>query len=355
VLDCGSGLTECGNSCVDLRSDASHCGACGKACAGTDACCGGTCASWHHLTSFGDAGADGFDFPCGVAVSADGRTAWVADTLNTRVTVWTASGDAWARETAFGSGPGDAPDQFLYPLALAISADGQTVWVTDVGNGRVSVWTKSGEAWENQTTFGNGSGSDTDQFRLSLGIAVGAEEERVWVADTGNDRISIWAKTEDGWANEITFGGFGFGDGQFRYSSGVALSADEKSAWVSDGDNSRISVWTESGGSWSYQSAFGSFGRATDRDGLYTPQAVSVSPDGRTVWVADSDNHRVSVWGRSDDGWIHQTNFGSGPGSGADQLDSPQALAVSADGQTVWVADSQNNRISVWRKGCPPT
>src|SRR5260221_1304344 len=35
--------TPCAGACVDVRSDASHCGACGNACAGTQECCKGTC------------------------------------------------------------------------------------------------------------------------------------------------------------------------------------------------------------------------------------------------------------------------------------------------------------------------
>ncbi len=41
---CSSGQTECGGTCVDTRSSASHCGACGRACAAGETCEAGTCA-----------------------------------------------------------------------------------------------------------------------------------------------------------------------------------------------------------------------------------------------------------------------------------------------------------------------
>ena len=41
-VDCGSS-TVCGASCVDLTTDSSHCGACGKACKTGEVCAAGTC------------------------------------------------------------------------------------------------------------------------------------------------------------------------------------------------------------------------------------------------------------------------------------------------------------------------
>jgi hypothetical protein len=40
---CGAGRTACGDDCVDVRSDPNHCGGCGIACTGADACQLGTC------------------------------------------------------------------------------------------------------------------------------------------------------------------------------------------------------------------------------------------------------------------------------------------------------------------------
>lgn len=40
----GAGRTSCGGSCVDLTSNASHCGACGRACATGETCATGVCA-----------------------------------------------------------------------------------------------------------------------------------------------------------------------------------------------------------------------------------------------------------------------------------------------------------------------
>ena len=49
--------------------------------------------AWSFTAQFGSAGtSDGnLNWPAGVTVSADGRTAWVADRVNKRISIWTYS------------------------------------------------------------------------------------------------------------------------------------------------------------------------------------------------------------------------------------------------------------------------
>ncbi len=43
VAACAAGRTDCNNSCVDVQTDALHCGACGNACLPSQACAAGSC------------------------------------------------------------------------------------------------------------------------------------------------------------------------------------------------------------------------------------------------------------------------------------------------------------------------
>ena len=80
---------------------------------------------------------------------------------------------------------------------------------------------------------------------------------------------------------------------------------------------------------------------------------MALSGDGRTLYVADSNNNRVSVWARTGPDWTHQSNFGSA-GDGPDQLSYPETLALSGDGRTLYVLDTENHQVSVWGLSCPP-
>jgi hypothetical protein len=152
------------------------------------------------------------------------------------------------------------------------------------------------------------------------------------------------------WSHLTNFGSVGGGADQFTLPNGVAVTPDGQTVWVADALNQRISVWGKSGGTWDHLTNFGSNGGGADQ--LRFPRGVAVAADGQTAWVADTNNQRISVWTKAGSSWSHLTNFGS-TGSGADQLDFPFGVAATPDGQTVWVADSNNNRISVWGLGCP--
>ena len=179
--------------------------------------------------------------PSGIAVSPDGQTVWVADQNNNRISIWTKSGSTWSNLTTFGSS-GSGLDNLDHPAAVEVSADGQTVWVADSSNNRISVWTKSGSSWSNLTTFGS-SGGGVNNFITPIGVAVASDEQTVWVADVGNSRISVWTKSGSTWSNETTFGSDGGGPSNLGHPVGVAVSSDGQTAWVADTNNFRVSIW----------------------------------------------------------------------------------------------------------------
>ena len=80
---------------------------------------------------------------------------------------------------------------------------------------------------------------------------------------------------------------------------------------------------------------------------LSGPKGIAVSPDGQRVFLADTESHTIRVidlkTGTIDRVW------GTGKkGSGPDQLSRPHALFAEADGSLL-VSDSENNRVLVLR------
>jgi DNA-binding beta-propeller fold protein YncE len=74
-----------------------------------------------------------------------------------------------------------------------------------------------------------------------------------------------------------------------------------------------------------------------------------------TIWVADTDNNRVSVWSRptiDTQTWSALSTFGT-EGIGADDFNDPVQARVTADSGILWVVDHLNDRISVWTQSCP--
>jgi DNA-binding beta-propeller fold protein YncE len=264
--------------------------------------------SWSPSTQFGSGPANGdsnFNTPAGVFVSADTRTVWVADSQNHRIAVWirpSTSSTVWSYSAQFGS-YGSGNDNFSYPYGIFVSADTLTAWVADWWNNRIVVWTRptmSSTTWSYSTQFGS-SGSGNDNFSGPRGIAVSADTLSAWVADSGNSRIAVWTRTDatsTTWSPSTQFGSEGSGNDKFQGPFGVFVSADTLTTWVADTGNNRISVWTRSDATsttWSPSTRFGT-GPGSGDSNFYSPNGVFVSADTRTAWVADGQNSRISIW-----------------------------------------------------------
>lgn len=263
-----------------------------------------TSPDWTNLTTFGDAGPDTLDGPAGVALSGNELQLYVTDYANNRVTIWSrpdTDGQAWAFAGEFGAG-GITLGQFDGPRSLALSADELTMYVADSNNGRISIWTRlnaSTTAWTNVVTFGL-EGTGPYELSQPMDLRLSADELTLYLADSGNFRVSIWARSDTSrmdWNARAQFGAQGVGPDQFLLPSGVALAADELTIWVADTDNNRISVWsrpTTNAQTWTSLSTFGTEGiQPSDFD---DPVQTRISADSSTLWVVDHLNNRISVW-----------------------------------------------------------
>ena len=103
------------------------------------------------------------------------------------------------------------------------------------------------------------------------------------------------------------------------------------------------------------------FSRANDgpnKLGLYYPHSVLVDTSNNRLFVADSDNHRILVYGLDSgneiidhipDYVIGQTNFATGRNNdGADRFDRPYAMAFDNSSGYLFVSDEQNSRVLVF-------
>jgi sugar lactone lactonase YvrE len=134
-----------------------------------------------------------------IVVSVDGLTAWVGESQNV-VSVWTrpdttTNASAWASQTTFGEYGSDL-GQNSGLGQLAVTPDGLTVLVSDFGNSRVDIWTRTDTAsteWTAQTPFG-GDGTADCQMKQPAGVSMSADGSGAFVADFGNNRITTWKK-----------------------------------------------------------------------------------------------------------------------------------------------------------------
>jgi DNA-binding beta-propeller fold protein YncE len=182
-----------------------------------------------------------------------------------------------------------------------------------------------------------GPGAGNGQFMAAFGVAV-ASDGSWFVADYGNDRIQRF--TQSG-TYVSQFGTSGVGPGQLDGPNGVDIFRDpithtERIA-VADHLNDRVQIFTI-GGSWirTIDTVVGATPTALNK-----PADVAVGPDD-LLYVAERLGDRVLVLEL--DGTLVREIQNPGP---LGLLENPTGVALSPDGKELYVTESDGDRVRV--------
>jgi DNA-binding beta-propeller fold protein YncE len=150
------------------------------------------------------------------------------------------------------------------------------------------------------------------------------------------------------------------GHGLFHAAS-VAVSPDGKSVYVTSlsavarlSRNTTTGAITQPAGTAGCVSEDGT-GPCADGHGLFGATSVTVSPDGKSVYIASGEGDAVARFNRNaTTGAITQpagtagcvSEDGSGPCADGHGLDSPGGVAVSPDGKNVYVSSIFSNAVA---------
>jgi DNA-binding beta-propeller fold protein YncE len=249
--------------------------------------------------------------PFGVAAAADGSFV-VADPDGPAV-LRVDPGGAVARVTCRAL-------EWEAPMAAALAPDG-AVYVADAGRAAIVRVDAAGAC----RVLGAGV------LERPTGIAVGAD--RLFVVDPPRHRITVLSLEGEILAR---WGARGTGPGELNFPTGIARAADG-TLLVVDALNFRVARFSPEG-RW-----LAAFGEAGDTGGaLARPKAIAVDEAGR-IYVSDAQRDLVLVYGP-------EGNFDYALGTGGSE---PGALAlpagVAAAGGRLYVADSHNHRVQVFR------
>ena len=200
-----------------------------------------------------------------------------------------------------------------------VYSDGIHLFVADAGNQRVLIWNSIPTSADvpanvvlgqpNMTSSGTNSGVTAQTLGQPVGLY--SDGTRLFVADEGYGRVLIW--------NSIPV---------FDYAPASVVIGQPNMFSSNPGDDART---------------------------LGNP--ISVSSDGRRLYVSDLGNSRVLIWntipqasGAAANVVVGQPNMTStgqnNGGISARSLNSPES--AYSDGTSLYVADSSNNRVLIW-------
>ncbi|MCA9823974.1 MAG: TIGR03663 family protein [Dehalococcoidia bacterium] len=267
-----------------------------------------------------------FFSPVDIESDADGNL-YVIDTASKKLQKFDSTGNFIAAVDVRTNEGGNFPDS--EPWGLGVAPDGRIV-VADTFGWRVRVFNP--DLTPTNVAFGNPhSGADPGEFDLfgPRDVVVDARD-RMWVTDTGHDRVVVY--TMDG-EFVMSIGTSGSGPGQFDEPVGLAIDSTGV-VYVADMYNARVVRLSPDG------EFLGSFdvpgwGGQDVSDKPYLAMlsgdrlAASV-PQGALVRIFSSEGDPLGTIGPDDD-----------------PLSQPYGLTESADGK-LWIVEGGNARVRLF-------
>ncbi|MGB0384285.1 MAG: flippase activity-associated protein Agl23 [Ardenticatenaceae bacterium] len=266
---------------------------------------------------------DGFTSPKNVAILPDGKLV-VADGGNHRIRIIDREGNLISEFGSFGAEPG----QFNEPWGLAVAPDG-TIYVADTWNHRIQHLDQEGNLLHVWGGYADTGGELTQEGLLwgPRDLAID-QEGNIYVTDTGNKRIQ---KFDSQGTFLAQFGGGGTEPGQFSEPVGITV-APNGTIYVADTWNRRIQ---------SFSPDFSPLQqipvRAWSSQNILNKPYIAASDD--RIWISDPEGYRLIELNTQGDPLRVWGLYGNSP----TQLDIPLGLAF--DGERLWLADSNNNRV----------
>lgn len=262
--------------------------------------------------------------PMGLAVSDDGQRVYVSNF--SRQAVFTFD---FAQKTFTQIEP------VAHPVGLALDAQ-ENLYVVEQGKRQISLFNREGKKVRSFTHA---------DIERPTGIAIDRAHGRIYLADTG--RSELRSKTKKGHSIKVfnlegqlisTIGrGRGQETGQFMFPTYVAVDTNGN-LYVTDTMNARIQKFDPDG---NYVQSFGERGNAW---GMFDkPKGVALDSFGN-VYVVDSGWSNVQIFNQK--GRVLLFFGGRGPIPG--MLKNPTAIAIDPTNR-IYVADFINHRINVYR------
>ena len=223
-----------------------------------------------------------FNGPTDVAMYFEGiqlKYVYVVDSGNNRIQKFDGAGNFLAKWGTPGSGNGE----FNNPVCVAVDDKGY-VYVTDYGNNRVQKFDSDGSfvlKWGSK-------GTDVGQFNGPYGIATEKDEDydpkHIYVTDQGNHRVQVFTKTG---SYIRSFGGHGSRSGQLNSPTGITVLDGE--SHIADTGNQRYCIFNING---KFLGKGGSKGSSSDE--FLKP--VGISTSGLSLFISDEELHKISVF-----------------------------------------------------------
>ncbi len=298
------------------------------------------------LFSFGSLGTGNGQFttdPRGVAVSQNGNLVFITDAGGKRIEAFKLqssagnyTGAAFAYTIASGTGAG----QYVGPRGLTTTSNNHLLLTDEWGFSLHELTFTPTGATPTRNLFGTQPplpGVDSPR-----GVQVAANGQ-VYIVDYWNMRVEYMNPDGSG-AQSFGFRGNPSQNGAINFAWSAAIQPGTGDVFVANRENDQVAVFSPTG---TPIYIFGKLGSANGD--FHFPQGIAFDPTDGSLLVDDSGNDRIERFtmsaGDTTTTWdASYGQKGTGKTAPAGDLNNPTGIAVAPNG-TIWVADTVNNRV----------
>lgn len=238
---------------------------------------------------------------------------------------------------AGGKGNGRALNQLHYPYGLAVGDNDETIFIADSGNHRIVAWTQGDEEGR-IVAGGNEVGKQLNQLNHPTDVLIDRETNALIICDWKNQRVMRWSRQIGTTHGEILF--------ENVYCFGLTMDV-EGSLYVTDEENNEVRRYQRGETKSRYTIVAGGKRRGDKLDQLNWPTNVFVDREG-AVYVSDHINRRVMKWVKGATAGI--VIAGGKHVRGNHIISDPGGIVVDTEG-TLYIADYGNDQVTRWSKG----
>ena len=225
--------------------------------------------------------------PCGVAFDPVHNWILIADTGNDRVQIFNAVSLTLVATLGQSGVAGSDNGHFAAPAGVAVDPMNNRILVADTGNDRVQVF--DGTSLQAIGTLGvtGVAGADNGHLSAPQSVAVDTTGSHTLIADTGNTRIQLFDTASLGYL--ATVGGVGA-------VSGLAIDNTGRNLFAADAtDNDVFVIEADTLATTSYLGLIDSFG--ADNARFMTPSGLAFDPATGRIFAGDAFLNRIQLFG----------------------------------------------------------
>jgi DNA-binding beta-propeller fold protein YncE len=316
-----------------------------------------------------------------VALSADGKNLYAAAFNSDRVVSFRRNSST-GKLVQLGSAPGRG---MLRPASVAVSRDGKSVYVASIVGSSISVFDRNSRTGRLKQKSGSaGCVAKSAELGCAVGRAIDGADVvvvspgggNVYAGSFASDAIISFDRSSNGSIKQKAGGagctvetatsGCRTGRG-LKGAEGMTVSPDGKSVYVGAAVGNAVAVFKRSSSTGELVQPNGTAGCVAHNgadgcasgDGLIGADSMQVSPDNKNLYVASGVGSSIAIFKRNPKtGGISQLSGIAGCFTDRSrnlgrcnvgiEIDQPEGITVSPDGKTVYVGSFASSSITVF-------